>query len=232
MAMEARNALIKQTLISTVLLGIMMGVFYASAGHTDIPRARVFMGITFIYFLSSNIALYKLNPELLIQRLKVNREGSKTWDEALMRVCNLTAMILIPLVAGLDIGRYQWSSLGWVYIILGIILMIFSSVLINWAMIENPYFEPTVRIQEDREHIVISTGPYAIVRHPGYLSGIIWLASVPLILGSIYTFIPYFLYTLLMILRTYLEDKTLQEELPGYKEYTKKVRYRLFPGIW
>ena len=102
--MEARNALIKQTIVSTIMLGVMMAVFYASAGHTNIPRARIFFIITFIYFVASNIALYKLNPELLIQRLKVRREGSKTWDEILVRVSNLTAMTLIPAVAGLDLG--------------------------------------------------------------------------------------------------------------------------------
>jgi protein-S-isoprenylcysteine O-methyltransferase Ste14 len=141
-------------------------------------------------------------------------------------------MILIPLFAGLDIGRYQLSSLGWPYAVLGILFMVVSSVLINWAMIENPYFESTVRIQEDRKHQVITTGPYRIVRHPGYLSGILWLSSVPLILGSLYAFIPYGLYFLLMGIRTYMEDKTLLEELVGYEEYAQQVKYRLFPGIW
>lgn len=230
--METRNALIKQTIVSMVMLGIMMGVLFTSAGHSDIPRARYFFIITFIYLIASNIVLYKLNPELLVQRLKIKREGSKTWDEVLVRVSNLTAMLLIPAVAGLDIGRYHWSSLGWSYTYLGIVLLVVSSVLINWAMIVNPYFEPTVRIQEERAHRVIASGPYAIVRHPGYLSGILWLASVPLILGSLYSFVPFGLYTALMSLRTYLEDKTLQDELEGYKEYAEKVRYRLFPLIW
>jgi protein-S-isoprenylcysteine O-methyltransferase Ste14 len=99
-------------------------------------------------------------------------------------------------------------------------------------MVVNPFFEPTVRIQNDREHRVISVGPYAYVRHPGYLSGITWVSSIPLILGSLYGVIPVILYISLMIVRTYLEDKTLKEELAGYIDYSEKVRYRLFPFVW
>jgi protein-S-isoprenylcysteine O-methyltransferase Ste14 len=99
-------------------------------------------------------------------------------------------------------------------------------------MIANPYFEPTVRIQEDRDHKVITSGPYKIVRHPGYLAGILFIFSIPFYLGSLFTFIPAGIYSLLMITRTWLEDITLQKELTGYFEYTKKTKYRLFPFIW
>jgi protein-S-isoprenylcysteine O-methyltransferase Ste14 len=230
--LEERNAAIKQMMLSTAMQTIMMLVFYFSAGRTDIPRSWFLFSVSFVYFVASNLALYKYNPGLLIQRLKIRRQGSKTWDEVLMRVSNLTALLLVPTVAGLDVGRYQWSNLGWSYAVIGIVSLIVSSVIINWAMIENPYFEPTMRIQDDRDHHVVTTGPYAFVRHPGYISGILWLASIPLILGSLYAFAPFALYTVLMTLRTYLEDRTLQEELPGYSEYAESVRYRLFPGIW
>jgi protein-S-isoprenylcysteine O-methyltransferase Ste14 len=230
--LEARRAAIKAMIVSTVMLSIMMIVFYVSAGRSDIPRSWFLFSIVFIYFIVSNIIQYRYNPSLLIQRLKIKREGSKTWDEVLMRVNNLTALLLLPTVAGLDVGRYNWSNLGLPYVILGVVSIVFSSVLINWAMIENPYFETTVRIQDDRDHYVISTGPYAIVCHPGYLSGILWMASVPLILGSLFALVPFALYAFLMILRTYLEDKTLQDELSGYTEYAEKVKYRIFPGIW
>ena len=229
--MEERNAAIKQTMLSTAMLAIMMAVFYASAGRTGIPRSWFLFCAAFVYFVASNLALYRYNPGLLIQRLKIRREGSKTWDEILVRISNLTALLLVPAVAGLDVGRYGWSSLGLPYAVMGVVFLIVSSVLLNWAMIENPYFEPTVRIQNDRDHKVVTTGPYAIVRHPGYLSGILWIASIPLILGSLYALAPFVLYTVLMTLRTYLEDRTLQEELPGYNEYAERVKYRLFPGI-
>jgi protein-S-isoprenylcysteine O-methyltransferase Ste14 len=230
--MDVRSAVIKQATVSAILLGVMMAVFYASAGHTDIPRSWLLFSVSFVNFVGSALVLAKHNSELLVQRLTVRREGSKTWDEVLMRVSNLTGLLLVPTVAGLDVGRYGWSSLGIQYAVLGLIMMAASSALTNWAMIENPHFEPTVRIQKDREHRVVSTGPYRIVRHPGYLSGILWMSSIPLVIGSLLTFVPATLYSALMILRTQLEDRTLQEELVGYAEYAEKVRYRLFPEVW
>jgi protein-S-isoprenylcysteine O-methyltransferase Ste14 len=230
--LDVRNAVIKQVTVSTVLAAVMMAVFYVSAGRTDIPRSWFLFGVLFVYFVGSALVLARYNPELLAQRLTVRREGSKAWDEVLMRASNLTGLLLVPAVAGLDVGRYGWSSLGMQYAVLGLIVIVVSSVLLNWAMIENPHFESTVRIQEDRGHRVVTTGPYGKVRHPGYLSGILWMSSIPLIIGSLYTFVPVALYSTLMILRTYLEDRTLHEELTGYTEYAKKVRYRLFPGVW
>ena len=232
MTIDVRSAVIKQATVSTVLLAVMMAVFYASAGRTDISRSWLLFSVSFVNFVGSTLVLAKYNPELLIQRLTIRRKGSKAWDEVLVRVSNLTGLLLVPTVAGLDVGRYGWSSLGIQYAVFGLIMMAASSVLTNWAMNENPYFEPTVRIQEDRGHRVVSTGPYGIVRHPGYLSGIMWMSSIPLVLGSLYTLVPIALYSALMILRTQLEDRTLKEELTGYAEYAEKVRYKLFPGVW
>ena len=222
----------KQIVVSTVMMGVMMAVFFASAGRRDIPRAWLFFGAAFVYFVASTLALYRFNPELLIARLTLRREGSKTWDEILMRAANLMGMLLIPAVAGLDLGRYGWSSLDIIYAVPGFVLFILGAVLITWAMIVNRYFESTVRIQEDRDHEVVSTGPYRFVRHPGYLSGILWMSSVPLILGSLYTLLPVMIYSVMMILRTHLEDRTLRDELPGYAEYAERVRFRLIPWVW
>jgi protein-S-isoprenylcysteine O-methyltransferase Ste14 len=230
--MDVRSAVIKQASVSTILLVVMMVVFYISAGRTDIPRSWLLFGVSFVNFVGSALVLARYNPELLVQRLTIRRKGSKAWDEVLMRVSNLTGLFLVPTVAGLDVGRYGLSSLGIPYAVLGLIMMAASSILTNWAMIENPHFEATVRIQKDRGHRVVSTGPYRIMRHPGYLSGILWLSSIPLVIGSLYTFIPVSLYSALMILRTQLEDRTLQKELTGYAEYAENVRYRLLPGVW
>jgi protein-S-isoprenylcysteine O-methyltransferase Ste14 len=228
----AGRAVVKQIVLSSVLMGVMMAVFFGSAGRRDLPRAWLFFGAAFAYFVVSTLALYRYNPELLIVRLTLRREGSKTWDEILMRAANLTGMLLIPAVAGLDLGRYGWSSLGLIYVVPGFALFILGAVLITWAMIVNRYFESTVRIQEDRDHEVVSTGPYRFVRHPGYLSGILWMSSIPLIIGSLYTLIPVMIYSAMMILRTHLEDRTLRDELPGYAEYAERVRFRLIPWVW
>ena len=114
----------------------------------------------------------------------------------------------------------------------GFILYISSSIFVNWAMIVNTHFEATVRIQKDRDHKVISEGPYRLVRHPGYLGAILWAIGIPMILGSFYGYIPSVVAIILFIIRTFLEDKTLQDELDGYYDYSKKVKFRLLPGIW
>ncbi len=228
----AGRAVVKQIVVSTVMMGVMMAVFFVSAGRRDLPRAWLFFGAAFVYFVTSTLALYRYNPELLIVRLTVRREGSKGWDEVLMRAANLTGMLLMPVVAGFDVGRYGWSSLGIVYAVPGVVLFVLGAVLITWAMSVNRFFESTVRIQENRGHVVVSTGPYGLVRHPGYLAGIVWMSSIPLILGSLYAFVPLALYGVMMVLRTHLEDRTLREELPGYAEYAERVRFRLIPWVW
>lgn len=227
-----RVAAIKSLILSYTMLLLQMLIFFVSAGNIGLLRPWIYFGISCFHYLISTITLYKLNPELLVHRLKLKRKGSKLWDEILMRVSNLTALILIPTIAGLDIGRFHWSSLTIYYAIIGFVLNIISTVLLNWAMITNPHFEPTVRIQRDRDHMVITSGPYQIIRHPGYLAGILFIFSIPFYLGSLFTFIPAGIYFLLMVTRTWFEDNTLQKELTGYFEYTKKTRYRLFPFIW
>ena len=107
-----------------------------------------------------------------------------------------------------------------------------SPVLLNWAMIVNPFFAATVRIQAERGHYPVAKGPYRVVRHPGYLAGIIYTLGVPLVLGSRWAFVVSVWTVVVFVIRTYMEDDTLQRELPGYTTYIRQVRYRLLPGIW
>jgi protein-S-isoprenylcysteine O-methyltransferase Ste14 len=104
--------------------------------------------------------------------------------------------------------------------------------LVFWTMTENTYLSEIVRIQKERGHRVCTTGPYKYVRHPMYAGVILIILCLPLALGSFYSLIPGSLIILLFILRTFLEDKTLQDELPGYRDYAGRVRYKLIPGIW
>jgi protein-S-isoprenylcysteine O-methyltransferase Ste14 len=142
------------------------------------------------------------------------------------------SLLVFPIVAGLDVGRFKWSQLGISYSIGGVILYVICFVLGYWAVVVNEHFETTVRIQEDRGHKVINSGPYRFVRHPGYLSMILGSLSASLVIGSVYSLIPGGVAILAVVVRTYLEDQTLQEELRGYSEYTKKTRHRLVPGVW
>ena len=206
-------------------------LLFISAGEIYILRFWIFIIINLIYVIFSTILLYKINSELINQRGTI-KPDTKLWDQFLMRAHNIVLIFILPIVVGLDVGRFQWSYLNYYYLILGYLLYIISCILINWAMMVNPHFEATVRIQKDREHKVITSGPYKLIRHPGYLSGILWAMSVPMILGSVYGFIPSIVGIIIFIIRTGLEDKTLLNELKGYSEYSKKVKRRLIPGIW
>jgi protein-S-isoprenylcysteine O-methyltransferase Ste14 len=223
-------AMIKQILIASVMLVVQIIIFVVSAGSVPDSRPWLYFVVAFAHYFISIAVQYKFNPQLLIRRLKTKRTGSKLWDEILMRISNLTIIVLIPAIAGLDVGRFHWSNLDVRFAVLGFLLVVVSSIFLNWAMIVNPHFEPTVRIQED--HKIIAKGPYGIVRHPGYLAGILFAPSIPFLIGSAFTFVPAGIYCLLMGIRTWLEDNTLQKELKGYTEYTKQTKYRLFPKIW
>ena len=228
-ARQFREAVIKQILLSSILLLVYAIVFFVSAGLFSF-RFLLFIAASMGHYFLTIAVQYRLNPWLLVKRLKAKREGSKLWDEVLMRASNLMMLIAAPAVAGLDVGRFGWSNLSSYFVWLGFVFFVVSTVLLNWAMAVNRHFEPTVRIQE--EHEVIAGGPYRIVRHPGYLAGIVYSLAIPLMIGSMFSFVPVVIYILLIMLRTWLEDNTLQRELDGYKEYVKRTRFRLFPRIW
>lgn len=141
-------------------------------------------------------------------------------------------LVVTPLISGLDY-RFSWSPLTTNSIkVIGIAALAISFLPLTWSMAVNRFFEPTVRIQTQQEHQVISSGPYRYIRHPGYVGVILQFIAVPLSLGTLVAWIPALLGAALYVLRTALEDKTLQAELPGYVEYTQRTRYRLFPFIW
>jgi protein-S-isoprenylcysteine O-methyltransferase Ste14 len=143
-------------------------------------------------------------------------------------------VIFIPylLLPGLDAIRYRWSSVPFFVRVFGFAAIIATLLLISWVMRENTYLSRVVEIQKEKGHKVITTGPYRYVRHPMYGAVIIQLICVPLALGSLLALIPAAFLIMLMVIRTHLEDETLQLELEGYKAYSEKVKFKLFPGIW
>jgi protein-S-isoprenylcysteine O-methyltransferase Ste14 len=228
---ELKEVLIKAFIAMIFYAAVVAFIFFCCAGRTDIPRAWIFFIVNLFYYLVPIVVLFKLNPELLIHRMK-RKKDAKLWDKILVRIFLLIGIYGVVIVAGFDIGRYNWSYLGLSYAVVGYILYLFSGIVTVWTMAVNRHFEPMVRIQKDRGHKVVRDGPYKYIRHPGYFGMFFWLLSVPLILGSLYAFIPTLVAIVLLILRTLLEDKTLRKELSGYKEYAHEVRYRLMPGIW
>lgn len=156
---------------------------------------------------------------------------TKGWDKIIMAT---STAVFIPylLLPGLDAVRYQWSSVPPPVMAAGFAGIIFSLLLIFTVMRENAYLSRIVEVQKQRGHKVITTGPYRYIRHPMYISVIVMFYTIPLALGSLWTLIPASALTLLIIIRTCFEDKTLHEELEGYRSYSEKVKCRLFPWIW
>jgi protein-S-isoprenylcysteine O-methyltransferase Ste14 len=159
-------------------------------------------------------------------------QGAKAWDKVLSPLMALSISFPLVIVAGLD-HRFGWSPVFPLWLILlGFFLIALGYTFSAWAFMENRFFSSVVRIQTDRGHVVCDSGPYRIVRHPGYAGNILPLLGIVLALSSLWTIIPAVVALVIAVIRTALEDQTLQEELPGYQEYARRVRYRLFPGIY
>ena len=203
-------------------------MLFVPAGTLMWPKGWLFICVTIVALIVASVYLRRTNPEVIAARIN-RHEGTKRWDRILVPIFILTVMT-IPIVAALDDGRFHWLHLPWWLCVVGYLLLITGMAGLTWAESENKFFEPTVRIQTDRDHRVIDTGPYAIVRHPGYISACPLFAGMALSLGSTWALIPALLSCLVLILRTVWEDQTLREELAGYKEYAQRVRYRWIPG--
>jgi len=173
------------------------------------------------------------HPGLLAERQNIeNFQNAKAWDKVLAPLMAVTVGYPMVFVAGLD-HRYNWSSEFplWL-IVIGFILISFGYAFAGWALAENRFFSSVVRIQTDRGHVVCDSGPYQFMRHPGYAGNILALFGIVLALGSVWTLIPAAVASIIAVIRTALEDQTLLDELPGYRDYARRVRYRLIPWIY
>lgn len=211
-------------------LAMLAAMLFLAAGRWDWVMGWALVGLTFLWVSATALVVIPRNPELLAERLGP-RKGAKTWDMAIMSVIGL-ATIARCIVAGLD-QRHAWTA-GiplWLQIS-ALAAAVLSQALGVWATSVNAFFSQIVRVQKERGHTVVTGGPYRFVRHPAYAGGILFELAVPVMLGSWWALIPGGLDALLLVIRTALEDRTLQEELDGYQEYARRVRYRLLPGIW
>ena len=211
---------------SAIFLILAAVALFAAAGTLAILGFWLYLAILAAIIVASLLAL---DPGLLRERM---RPGGQRPPLAL-RLFTIV-MFLHWIVAGLDRGRFHWSDgvPSWIQA-LGLIALAAGYVLCFWAMAVNRFFSSVVRIQSDRGQHVVASGPYAYVRHPGYLAGIVIILASGLALGSwlaallvIVSSLPFLLY------RAISEDRVLQTELPGYADYARRVRWRLVPGIW
>jgi len=219
--------IIRETLGNLILIGILFGI----VGRWDWWMGWALSGIYIIWSVASAVLILPVNPAMLAERARPSKETRK-WDMFLLSSMGLL-MVVEYVVASLDV-KWGWSpELPIVLKIIALLIAMFGyDILLVWSMVSNAFFVATVRIQTDRNHSVTTSGPYQYVRHPGYVGTILLDLMVPFMLNSLWAVIPGVLSALVLVIRTSMEDKTLIEELPGYKEYAERVHYRLIPGIW
>jgi protein-S-isoprenylcysteine O-methyltransferase Ste14 len=217
-----------QMTFGTVIYGVIL---FVSAGRLNWAEGWVYLGLNTLTQIISAIVLTSRNPDLLTERTGIGK-GTKNWDQYLSVAVAVITPLGILITAGLN-ARFQPTSVyGSSVWVIGILMAFLCQLFVVWAMASNPFFALTVRIQDERGHSVIHSGPYRLVRHPGYLGSILFSLLCPLLLGSIWVMLPALLSCILIVIRTSLEDRTLKAELPGYGDYATEVRWRLFPGIW
>jgi protein-S-isoprenylcysteine O-methyltransferase Ste14 len=217
-----------QTAFFVLLLAASL---FLSAGRLDWEPGWTFVAVFVVGQLISALVLIPTSPELLAERSR-GREGAVGWDRPLVGFVTLLGPVAIWVLSGLDARWYWTQPLPQGVTLAAIILALLGYAFLTWSMASNKFFSGVVRIQEERGHQVATGGPYRIVRHPGYLAGVLVNLLTPLILNSLWALIPAGLVAAGLVLRTALEDRTLQAELDGYRDYSARVRFRLLPGIW
>lgn len=224
---DGRRTRIRGVLGGLLNAGIMGALLFLPAGTPDWPMAWVLLAITIASFTAHSLAV---SPDLIEERSR-RHENAKSWDRYLVAIIVLTGFAMM-VVAGLDI-RFGWTGpLPPAVQAASVGIVILSCVLVIWATTSNPFFSAVIRIQSERGHVVVSGGPYRYVRHPGYAGWILYMLALPLMLGSVAALLPGAIAAGLDLVRTHFEDRFLMEELPGYREYAARVRYRLVPGVW
>jgi len=218
--------IVRETM-GTVMLAAML---FLAAGTLNWIAGWAMVIVMAGWVAATAIVVMPRYPELLAERTGP-KKGAKTWDTVLLGLYGL-AMMIMWIVAGLDF-RNSWSSgISLLAQIVAMLIVIGGYALVVWATGTNAFFSQVVRIQSERGHTVISSGPYRYVRHPAYVGMILVVLGAPIMLSSWWALIPGILSALIVIVRTKLEDQTLQAELSGYAEYAQHTRYRLAPGIW
>ncbi len=224
---ETRKNVLRRVLIVVIFDSLIILLLLSSAGTINWLYAWLYIAA---FTLIQLIGLFFIPFDVMAERGK-KKENTETWDKLITGLL-IPGFMAVYLIAGLDF-RWSWSggmTAGWH--IGGILIFLMGCSLELWAMYSNRFFSSEVRLQFDRGHAVCSRGPYRYVRHPGYVGMILLYGFTPIFLGSLWALIPAIMTVILLIVRTALEDRILQNKLPGYREYAERVRFRLIPGIW
>jgi protein-S-isoprenylcysteine O-methyltransferase Ste14 len=214
------------------LVGYGLLLFF-SVGKLDWAWGWTLLAILAVFLAAHPLILIPINPALLVERERGLRDPRvKSWDRWVAALGGGVFPLASWIVAGLDV-RFGWAgALPLATHLGGLLVTVLGYALFLWAMASNAFFAEGVRIQSERGHTVITDGPYSCVRHPGYAGATSSILATPFLLGSLWAVLPSLVAALLYVARTWLEDQTLMEELPGYKAYAQQTRSRLLPGIW
>ena len=207
------------------------GSIFLSAGRLDWTRGWISVVLWVTGMTTIGVVGYRFNPAVMNARAQRHRKDTKHFDKVFWALY-FPLVFIQPAIAGLDVVRFQWTSVPFGFVYVGAIAFTLAMALMAWVLCVNPFAEATVRIQTDRGQTVVTSGPYRFVRHPMYVGSFLMYLGMPLVLGSVGASIIGVAIVALMIWRTFREDETLRQELPGYEEFTMRTRYRLVPGVW
>ena len=216
-----------------LFLLLLPAALLVSAGDTSWSMGWALVVLLLASTVLSRLIAWRKFPDLLDERGRYSTvQGVKPWDKAIVRWVGLVGPLVTFVVAGLD-HRYGWSPpVARSLEVLALLLVGFGIGLGVWAMAVNRFFSAVVRIQHERGHHVVDTGPYRWIRHPSYAGAVMAYMAIPVMLDTLWALAPAALLSALVILRTQLEDRTLLQELPGYEAYARITRFRLLPGVW
>lgn len=223
---------VRKHLVQMVFFGLLIAfLLFSAAGRLDWFLGWVYVVIWLGSKIATVLIVGRADPELIAERASSHAD-TRMWDQVVLSLYILMGFAVF-LVAALDAGRFGWGptmSLG--LILAGIFLHLCLLPLTIWVMLSNTYTSREARIQHERRHRVVSSGPYSFLRHPLYLLSILLWLTTPLMLGSWWAFVPAVIAGAAMVVRTALEDRMLINDLQGYRAYSQSVRFRLLPGIW
>lgn len=195
-------------------------------------QAWAFAALTVFGFLISRLLASRKHPDLLDERARfTDHDDTEPFDKILSPIVGF-APALVPVCAGLEVQFIGALTKPLAVDVIALLAFVAGYAFGTWAMLENRFFATTVRIQTERGHVVVTTGPYRIVRHPGYSGALLVFAATPVLFGTPWTALLTAALCIALILRTALEDRTLRRKLPGYQDYATRTRFRLFPGLW
>lgn len=221
----------KRWLSQAILTAVWFGALFGGAGRLDWVRGWIYVAAYACGMTAIAVWVRRANPEVFEARSKWLRKNTKGFDKIFLSIF-LPLTLLQPAVGGLDAVRFGWSSIPFGFVYPAVIVLLASLALIGWTLAVNRHAEATVRIQTERRHKVVTSGPYRFVRHPMYVGTIPMYIASSVILGSVWALVISGAIAVLFIVRTALEDRTLRRELEGYEDYAARTQWRLIPGVW